>query len=146
MLLRSLIIPALFGRLVMAQTLPLAGREEVGTRLRAGADTVRASADTVREYRGVYEAGFEVSWFHPCDATPGDDTWWVTLTNDALHQRDSLARTLRGRPRAVLVRWRATVGPKMPAGAGHMGRGSRYMLVTRVLSLSPADSAGCTSV
>jgi hypothetical protein len=145
MLLRFLITPALFGGLAMAQTLPLAGRDEVGTRLRVAADTVRTSADTVGEYRGVYEAGFEVSWFHPCDATPGDDTWWVTLTNDALHQRDSLARTLRGRPRAVLVRWRATVGPKMPAGAGHMGRGSRYMLVTRVLSLSPADSAGCTS-
>jgi len=43
------------------------------------------------------------------------------------------------------VRWRATVGPKMPMGAGHMGRGSRYMLVTEVLSLSASGRAGCTS-
>src|SRR5436305_10386052 len=28
------------------------------------ADTVPVRADTVREYRGVYETGFEVSWFH----------------------------------------------------------------------------------
>jgi hypothetical protein len=146
-LLRSIIAPALFVGLLMTQPSPAAGRAAASVRVpRAGADTVRTQADSIREYRGVYETGFEVSWFHPCDATPGDDTWWVTLTNDALRQRDSLAKGLTGRPRAVLVRWRATVGPKMPAGAGHMGRGSRYMLVTQVLSLSDAGSAGCTSV
>jgi hypothetical protein len=145
-LLRSIITPALLGGLLMTQASPAAGRAAVSVRARsAGADTVRTQADSIREYHGVYETGFEVSWFHPCDATPGDDTWWVTLTNDALRQRDSLAKGLTGRPRAVLVRWRATVGPKMPAGAGHMGRGSRYMLVTQVLSLSAADNAGCTS-
>jgi hypothetical protein len=111
----------------------------------ATADTGRAAPDTVREYRGVYETGFEVSWFRPCDAPAGDDNWWVTLTDDALRQRDSLARTLTGRPRAVFVRWRATLSPKMAMGAGHMGRGSRYMLVTEVLSIRPADEAGCTS-
>ena len=36
----------------------------------APSDTLRARADSVREYRGVYEAGFEVSWFHACDAEP----------------------------------------------------------------------------
>jgi hypothetical protein len=147
MLLRFVATAALLGGLVTAQTSPAVGREAVALRARsAGADTVRTHADSVREYRGVYETGFEVSWFHPCEATPGDDTWWVTLTNDALRQRDSLAKALTGRPRAVLVRWRATVSPKMPGGAGHMGRGTRYMLVTQVMSLSAADSAGCTSV
>ena len=132
MLLHVLVVSALLG----------GGRADtVGAR----ADTGRARADTVREYRGVYESGFEVSWFHACGAEPGDDTWWVTLTNDALRQRDSLAKALTERPAAVLVRWRATVSPKMPAGAGHMGRGSRYMLVTEVLSLSASDRAGCTS-
>jgi hypothetical protein len=108
-------------------------------------DTVRVRADTVREYRGLYETGFEVSWFHPCDAPPGDDTWWVTLTNDALRQRDSLTKTMTGQPRALLVRWRATVSPKMPMGTGHMGRGSRYMLVSEVISLRASDERGCTS-
>ena len=99
--------------------------------------------DTVREYRGTYETGFEVSWFAPCGAERGDDRWWVTLGDDALRQRDSLAKRLTGQPRAVFVRWRGTVSPKMPAGAGHMGRGSRYMLVTEILELRPAEEAGC---
>jgi len=106
---------------------------------------VRAHADTVGEYRGLYETGFEVSWFHACGAPRGDDSWWVTLSNDALRQRDSLARAIEGKPRTLYVRWRATVSPKMPAGAGHMGRGSRYMLVTEVLQLRASDASGCTS-
>jgi hypothetical protein len=111
----------------------------------AAAPTSIARVDTVGEYRGLYETGFEVSWFHPCGAPSGDDSWWVTLSNDALRQRDSLAKSLTGEPRALYVRWRGTVSPKMPAGAGHMGRGSRYMLVTEVLQLRASDAAGCTS-
>lgn len=102
-----------------------------------------AWADTVREYRGSYETGFEVSWFHPCGAERGDDTWWVTLTDDALRQRDSLAKQLTSQPRRVFVRWRGTVSPKMPAGTGHMGRGSRYMLVSEILELKAAEDGGC---
>lgn len=109
------------------------------------ARTLRMPADTIGEYRGLYETGFEVSWFHPCGAPPGDDSWWVTLSNDALRQRDSLTKSLAGQPGRLYVRWRGTVGPKMPAGAGHMGRGSRYMLVTKVLDLRVSDESGCTS-
>ena len=111
--------------------------------MRAFADTVRA--DTVREYRGLYETGFEVSWFHPCGAPSGDDSWWVTIAKDELRQRDSLAKPIAGQPRVLYVRWRGTVSPKMPAGAGHMGRGSRYLLVTEVLQLRASDESGCTS-
>src|SRR5215207_402899 len=103
----------------------------------------RTQADTVREYRGLYETGFEVSWFHPCDAQPGDDTWWVTLSDAALRQRDSLAKKLTGQPRTLFVRWRGTTSMKMPAG--HMGRGTRYMLVSEVLELRAADEAGCST-
>ena len=115
------------------------------TRL-AGSAPLAASADTVREYRGTYETGFEISWFVPCGGERGDDRWWVTLGDDALRQRDSLARRLTGQPRMVFVRWRGTVSPKMPAGAGHMGRGSRYLLVTEILELKSADEAGCAKV
>jgi hypothetical protein len=102
-----------------------------------------APADTAREHRGVYETGFEISWFHPCGAPSGDDLWWVTLSDAALRQRDSLAKKLTGQPRAVFVRWRGTTSMKMPAG--HMGRGSRYLLVTEILELRSTDEAGCSA-
>jgi hypothetical protein len=121
-----------------------AHRTTTGMRAAARA-TDRVLADTVREYRGTYETGFEVSWFHPCGAPSGDDSWWVTLGSDALRQRDSLAKSLTGQPRALYVRWRGTVSQKMPGGAGHMGRGSRYMLVTEVLQLRAAEEGGCSS-
>jgi hypothetical protein len=114
----------------------------------AGASAARGTqvpADTLREYRGLYETGFEVSWFHPCDAPRGDDTWWVTLTDAALHQRDSLAAALPGGRAngSVFVRWRGTTSMKMPAG--HGGRGTRYMLVSEVLQVRPVSDAGCAS-
>jgi hypothetical protein len=120
-----------------------AASDERPTVPRAGATPRPATNDTVGEYRGTYETGFEISWFHPCGAERGDDNWWVTLGNDALRQRDSLAKKLDGQPRTVFVRWRGTVSPKMPAGAGHMGRGSRYMLVIEILELKPVESGGC---
>ena len=143
MLLRSFVVPILFGGILMAWP-PVAADT-----VRARADTSSARADTVREFRGVYETGFEVSWFHPCNAQSGDDTWWVTLTDDALRQRDSLAKMLKtapARPGAAIVRWRGTVSPVMPMGTGHMGRGSRYMLVSEVISLRASDEAGCTTM
>ena len=141
---RLLLPLALAGGLAVVEPVHPAGSAAGALRTtRAHADTVRA--DSVREYRGLYETGFEVSWFHPCGAPTGDDSWWVTLSNDALRQRDSLAKPLTGQPRVLYVRWRGTVSPKMPAGTGHMGRGSRYMLVTEVLQLRASDESGCTS-
>ena len=135
----------LFFPLALATGLATLGAASNGNARAAASATHRTRADTIGEYRGHYETGFEVSWFHPCGAPTGDDSWWVTLSNDALRQRDSLTKPLTGQPRVLYVRWRGTVSPKMPAGAGHMGRGSRYMLVTEVLQLRASDEAGCTS-
>ena len=133
---RSLVAPLLIGGFVAAMQAEPASARGRGA-------TSAARADTVREYRGTYSTGFEISWFRPCEAERGDDTWWVTLTDDALQQRDSLAKRLSGQPRSVFVRWRGTISPKMPAGTGHMGHGSRYMLVTEILEMTPADEMGC---
>lgn len=86
-----------------------------------------------------------MSWFEPCEAPAGDRMWWVTLTNEALEQRDSILKTITHPPTGGLaVRWRGTVGPRMPAG--HLGRGSRYMLVTSIIDIRPLPAGGaCTT-
>jgi hypothetical protein len=102
-----------------------------------------AKRDTViREYRGAYQRGFEQSWFVPCNApSPDDKLWWVTLTDQALLQRDSLlAKISKEKTDGLIVRWRATVGPRMPAGM--MGRGTRYMLVTEIIEIKPLPETG----
>lgn len=96
---------------------------------------------TTREYRGSYQRGFEQSWFMPCDSPRGDQTWWVTLTDAALQQRDSMLLALKAVPTdGLAVRWRGTISPKMPAG--HMGKGSRYMLVTEIVDIRPLSGSG----
>jgi hypothetical protein len=95
----------------------------------------------VREFRGAYTRGFEASWFAPCAAPIDDALWWVTLTEDARLQRDSLLRALTTPATGALaVRWRGTISARMPAG--QMGRGTRYLLVHEVLELRPLPSAG----
>jgi hypothetical protein len=114
----------------------------------AGAPTaapVVAPAGPVREYRGAYTRGFEASWFVPCDAARDDALWWVTLTEDARLQRDSLLKTLTQRATGALaVRWRGTISERMPAG--QMGRGTRYMLVHQVLEVRPLPAEGACGV
>ncbi|MEP6991555.1 MAG: hypothetical protein ABJA80_11560 [bacterium] len=95
----------------------------------------------VREFRGAYQRGFEQSWFVPCTAPADDARWWVTLTDQALLQRDSLVAVLKApATNGLAVRWRGTVGPRMPSGM--MGRGTRYMLVTEILDVKPLPSTG----
>jgi hypothetical protein len=94
-----------------------------------------------REYHGAYTRGFEASWFAPCDTPRDDALWWVTLTEGARLQRDSLLKVMtQPRTGALVVRWRGTVSARMPAG--QMGRGTRYLLVTRILDVRPLPSAG----
>src|SRR4051794_22880594 len=105
------------------------------------ARSLTPARDTTREFRGAYTRGFEASWFVPCDAPLNDALWWVTLTEDARLQRDSLLKTLtRPATGALAVRWRGTTSARMPAG--QMGRGSRYMLVTEILEGRPLPSEG----
>ena len=108
---------------------------------------VAIDSSQVHEYRGAYSTGFESSWFEPCDAPVGDNLWWVTLTEEARLQRDSLIKLLPHRPtEGLAVRWRGTVSPRMRAGAGHMGRGSRYILVTRILTVRALGPEGACGV
>lgn len=110
---------------------------------RVPSDTSRPAS--VREYHGAYSRGWEASWFEPCDAAIDDKLWWVTLSDDALRQRDSLLKSLKTRPSGALaVRWRGTISERMPAGM--MGRGTRYLLVTEVVELRALPSEGACGV
>lgn len=102
------------------------------------------SSKVTREYRGTYQRGFEQSWFSPCGAPRGDNMWWVTLSDDAVRQRDSLLATITSpKTNGLAVRWKATVGAKMPAGM--MGRGTRYIYVTAIEEIWPLPSEGACS-
>ncbi|MDQ6633817.1 MAG: hypothetical protein M3Z10_03560 [Gemmatimonadota bacterium] len=105
--------------------------------------TDTSSGTITGEFRGAYSRGFEASWFVPCDAPPNDALWWVTLTEDARLQRDSLLKALTGPATGALaVRWRGTASPR--TRAGHMGQGTRYLLVNRILDVRPlASKDGC---
>ncbi|MDQ2665300.1 MAG: hypothetical protein M3Z05_04750 [Gemmatimonadota bacterium] len=103
---------------------------------RAGAQSAPTVRDTtIREFRGAYQRGFEQSWFAACGAASDDRQWWVTLTDQALAERDSILATLpRIKPSdGLYVRWKGRVGKRMPAGM--MGIGTRYVLVTEVLEI-----------
>jgi hypothetical protein len=102
-----------------------------------------STSTLVREFRGSYTRGFEASWFAPCDTPRDDALWWVTLTEEARLQRDSLLKALSvPATGALAVRWRGTTSPRMRAG--HMGQGTRYILVTQVLEVRPlASNEGC---
>ena len=106
--------------------------------------------EPLTEYRGHYSWGFEVSRFVACGAPADDRPWWVTLSDRALAQRDSVVATLPGpAPTRVFVRWRGVAGGRLPS-AGHMGRHRRYFAAGEIVELrlprtgdcaEPADSA-----
>ena len=132
-------MPSMPDRLLTAAALarlPLAPRASAQL-----ATPAPARDTTTHEYRGSYQRGFEQSWFAPCDAPRGDNLWWVTLTDAAMQQRDSMLKALTMKPTdGLTVRWRGTISGQMPAG--HMGRGSRYMLVTEIVDIKPLEGAG----
>ena len=135
-------IPRLQWLVASATALVLGNATPVTAQLAPRAAPPARRDSTIQEYRGAYQRGFEQSWFVPCDApSPDDRLWWVTLTDEALQQRDSLLATLHSDKRdGLVVRWRATLGPRMPAGM--MGRGTRYMLVTEILEVRPVPDGG----
>lgn len=96
---------------------------------------------TTTEFLGAYQRGFEQSWFFPCESAADDRTWWVTLTDDALRQRDSILATITAPvTNGLAVRWRGTISARMPAG--QMGHGTRYLLVSRIIDIRPLPAAG----
>ena len=116
-----------------------------GAQLPAPATPTAPRDTTKQEYLGAYQRGFEQSWFIPCESAADDKRWWVTLTDEALQQRDSLlAKITAPVTNGLAVRWRATISPRMQAG--HMGGGTRYMLVTKIIDIRPLPDAGACGV
>ncbi len=97
-----------------------------------------------RELAGHYTSGPDGSWFRPCEPTPADASWWVTLTGRAVQQADSLRSAGQLVPgRRVLVRWRAAV--TTGGEVGPQGPGVLALLVRDVLELRTATDGDCTT-
>lgn len=111
----------------------------------AAQDTSRGVAvDSLAEYVGWYQWGFEHSEFIACGVARGDGPWWVVPTVVALAQRDSLAATvIPGGTGPVFVRVRGIAGTRLPKGVGHLGGSTRYFRVQEVLAMRKAEGASC---
>jgi hypothetical protein len=92
------------------------------------------------ELAGHYTSG-SGSWFVACGATPADSSW-VTFTDRAVAQRDSIAGTgLLAPGQRHYVRWRA--GVTTSGDVGPRGPGVPALLVRQILVIRPAGPDDC---
>ncbi len=87
------------------------------------------------EFRGYYQAGFEVEAFEPCGSP---EKWWV-VRGDELNAR---YRQFVGAPyEPVFIVVRGQVGPR--GRYGHLGLYNRELVVQQVLEIRPLSEADC---
>jgi hypothetical protein len=104
---------------------------------------VRPSLDElpVSEHAGHYTFGASSSWFWACGAAAADSSW-VTFTDRAVAQRDSIQRTgALSTGERYFVRWRAAV--TSGGEVGPRGPGVPALLVREILVLRPAAAGDC---
>lgn len=95
-----------------------------------------------RELAGHYAGGTAGSWFRRCGAAPADSAWWVTFTERAVAQRDSLQRAGALPPgERRFVRWRAAVTEG--GEVGPRGPGVPALLVREILVVRPPAAGDC---
>ncbi|HEY0970334.1 MAG TPA: hypothetical protein VGE02_05090 [Gemmatimonadales bacterium] len=95
-----------------------------------------------RDVSGHYTGGRGGSWFRPCGIASTDSAWWVTFTDRAVVQRDSL-RSVGALPDGErrFVRW---LGAVTEGGeVGPRGRGAPALLVREILDVRPPSSGDC---
>lgn len=93
------------------------------------------------EHAGHLTPGPAGSWFVACGAAAADSAW-VTFTDGAVAQRDSLMRT--GQLHTGMrhfVRWRAAV--TLGGEIGPRGAGFPAYLVREILAVRPAAAGDC---
>jgi hypothetical protein len=92
---------------------------------------------------GHFTSGGGESWFRPCDAEPGDPSWWVTVTGRAVEQVEAARAEGRLTPgERHFVRWRAAI--TTGGEVGPQGPGTPALLVREVLELRPASEDDCS--
>ena len=95
----------------------------------------------VTEFAGHYTKAPSASWFVACGAAAADSSW-VTFTDRAVAQRDSIARTgLLADGQRHFVRWRAAVTER--GEVGPRGPGVPALLVREILVARPAAAGDC---
>lgn len=91
------------------------------------------ATDPAEEIAGIYESGFEVDAFRPCNE---DEAWWVA-EGEELRRRYRETVTRDYQPVYVVVR--GEVGPR--GAFGHMGAYDRELRVREVVELD--GTAAC---
>ena len=107
-----------------------------------------ATVDSVRDYRGEWESGFETSTFRGCNGTLPRKIW-VSVAADANVGTKWLDSVGTGGVRRYYVRVRGILrGPadrrKFGAGYGHLGGADYELYITRVLEVKPPGEPNCT--
>ena len=95
-----------------------------------------------REVTGHLTGGRDANWFRPCVLAPADSAWWVTFTDRAVVQRDTLRRSGRlpdGQSR--FVRWLAAV--TRGGEVGPRGPGAPALLVRDILEVRVPGPGDC---
>lgn len=95
-----------------------------------------------QQVAGHFVSGPGESWFTPCSASPGDASWWVTVTGRAAEQvgQARAAGELVAGQR-YFVRWDAAVATD--GRIGPRGPGAPALLVREVLELRAASADDC---
>lgn len=95
-----------------------------------------------RDVTGHYTGSRGQSWFRPCGLAPSDSAWWVTFTDRAVIQRDSLRRAgaLPDGERRF-VRWLAAVTES--GRVGPRGPGAPALLVREIIDVRPPTAGDC---
>ena len=103
--------------------------------------------DSIREYRGEWDSGFETSTFRDCNGTVFANVWLTLAPGATAGVQWPTESFSRGMTITYYVRVRGILrGPadrRVRAGYGHLGSADYELLVTRLLEVKPPGEANC---
>lgn len=91
---------------------------------------------------GIYQRGFESEQFFACGRPADDSPWWVSLSERARTQWDSLSQGLR--PVGLYAKVRGSLTER--GQFGHLGLSTRILRVAEFVELRPRAESDCNPI